>query len=176
MNALSHLRDVSRTRLSASPSSGYGDRVPAISTEGAALATLLKESRKRRGVSAEEVIDATSVSRATYFRWEAGEVSSPNLRQLREVLLFLRVPPALAGIALGLLTPEDLAIEPAEQFDPAVVEIGRILADDLLPASSRAALHHSLQAALNLWRAATSMPEPKEPRGADLVRRARTTR
>jgi hypothetical protein len=41
---------------------------------------------------------------------------------------------------------------------------------------AQAALRKVLHAALDVWRAAVNMPEPKEPRGADLVRRRSSLR
>jgi len=173
--ALSQVRDVSDRRQGDAASSSYGVGMRDATAESTAFATFLKEARKARGVSVDDVAEHTSVTRATYFRWEGGEVASPNLRQVREVCVFLQVPPARAGIALGLLTPEDITIQPAEPFDPVVVEIGRILAEEM-PVSERAALLKALDAALNLWRSVVSMQVPKEPSGTELGRRTRTIR
>lgn len=156
--------------------SSYGDGMrDDVSAEGAAFATLLRDARSNRGLTQDDVIRATSVSRSTYLRWESGGVERPELKQVRDVCVFLGIHPGYAAIALGLMTREELGLPP-EQFDPVVVEAGAILADDSQPASSRAALKHMLQAALGMWREATRMPEPKEPRGADLVRRRRPVR
>jgi transcriptional regulator with XRE-family HTH domain len=192
------IREVSLLRPLTSLISGYGVGMRDASPGSTAFATLLKEARKARGVGPLEVINATSVNKSTYFRWEAGEVASPNLLQVREVCLFLRIPPTLAGIALGLLTPEDLAA------DPVLVEIGTVLAGPL-PAASRTALRRALEdapvivqicqtmattmapnaraamaraldGALSMWQAAIAMEPPREPSGAELVRRARTAR
>lgn len=155
--------------------SSYGDGMrDDVSSEGAAFATLLREARKEQGLTQDDVIIATRISRSTYLRWEGGGVDRPDLKQVRDVCKFLGVNPGYAAIALGLMTREDLDLPP-EQFDPVVVEAGKILADDSHPAGSRAALRKMLHAALDLWREAAGMPEPKEPRGADLVRR-RTVR
>lgn len=144
---------------------GYG---PAMredaSREGAAFATLLRETRTERRLLQEDVIRGTSVSRSTYLRWEAGDVGRPEPKQVREVCLFLGINPRRAAVALGLCTNDELDLPPDEpKYEPVVVEIGQILADSSIPDAARAALRHALDAALNLWRMAVSMPEPKEP-------------
>ncbi|WP_231953636.1 helix-turn-helix transcriptional regulator [Actinoplanes derwentensis] len=146
-----------------------------VSAEGSAFATLLRDARRNRGETQDDVILATGVSRSTYLRWEAGGVDSPNLKQVRDVCRFLGIHPGHAGIALGLMSREDLGLSP-EPFDPVVVKAGTILADENQPARARAALRKALQAALDMWRAAADLPEPKEPRGADLMPRRRNIR
>ena len=143
-----------------------------VSAEGAAFATLLRDARKQRGLTQDDVIRDTNVSRSTYLRWEGGGAERPDLPSVRMVCVYLGIHPGFAAIALGLMTREELGLPPQEkQLDPVVVEIGTILADDGQTAGARAALRKMLHSALEIWRSAVNMPEPKEPRGEDLMRR-----
>ena len=142
------------------------------SSEGAAFAALLRAARTTKGLTQDDVIKSTSLSRSTYLRWEGGEAPRPDLKQVREVCLFLDINPREASVALGLCTNYELGLPPPEpEFDPVTLEIGRILADPSQPAASRAALTHALESALVLWRMAVAMPQPTEPRGSDLSAR-----
>ncbi|MBB4747772.1 helix-turn-helix domain-containing protein [Actinoplanes lobatus] len=143
-----------------------------VTPEGAAFAELLRSARKDAGLLQDDVIQRSGVSRSTYLRWEAGDGVRPDLRYVRKVCQVLGINPRRAAIALGLVTPADLDLAPDEsEYDPMVVEINRVLADASVPDAARAALRHTLDAAMNLWRTAVAMPEPHEPRGADLARR-----
>lgn len=165
-----------RHRGSVTGSYGFAMREDA-SPEGAAFATLLRESRAERGLLQEDVIRATSISRSTYLRWEAGGIDRPDPRQVREVCLVLGINPRRSAVALGLVTNDELGLPPDEpKYHPAVVQIGRILADPSVPEPARDALLHTLHAALNLWQMTVSMPVPHEPSGDALTKRRAKTR
>ena len=155
--------------------SGYGLGVRnEPGSKGMAFAALLRTARTERGLKQGDVIANTSVSRSTYLRWEAGDAQLPNIDQVRDVCLYLGIKTPAAAVALGLCTEEELGLPaPADepQFDPVAVEIGKILSDPSTSPAARAALKHSLDAALTLWRMAVAMPEPIEPSGRSLSRR-----
>lgn len=169
----SHGRDVSSVRHEPPLTSSYGLGVRNEPTsKGMAFATLLRTARTERGLTQGDVIANTSVSRSTYLRWESGDAQLPNIDQVRDVCLYLGIRPTVAAVALGLLTEEELGY----LFDPIVVEIGEILFDPSTSPAARAALRHSLDAALRLWRMAVAMPEPIEPSGESLRRRQQKAR
>lgn len=162
--------------------SGYGAHMRDMTGgTNAAFARLLHDARIAKGLRQEDVWGSCSVSRATYGRWERGEIDSPDPRDVREVCLFLGIDPRLAAVALGLVTMEEMS-RPLDGTDSdiatgeymAVAEAKRTVSDPTVPEAQRKALNHAVEAALNLWKSAVAMPEPKEPAGADLARR--TTR
>lgn len=157
-----------------SGTSGYGlDVRDAETPEGTAFADLLRAGRAAAtpALKQDDVINNTSVSRSTYLRWEGGDVSSrPDLKQVREVCLFIGINPTQAAVALGLCTADEINPSPSEpEFDPVALEIGRILADRSHP-ESHAALTRALESAVSLWRMAVAMPEPHEPGRSELTR------
>jgi transcriptional regulator with XRE-family HTH domain len=111
---------------------GYLDAVPNDAGErGTAFANLIREARRRLGLTQEQVIDGSGVSKTTLIRWEGGKAERPDPDQVRELCRFLGVDPAEAAIALGYLKREDLA--PVEvqgrALDPAILEVIDTLED-----------------------------------------------
>lgn len=173
----SHTRDVSPVKHEGIVNGGYGVAMrDDVNPEGAPFAELLRSARRDARLLQDDVISRSGVSRSTYLRWEAGDVGRPDLRSVRAVCLVLGVNPRRAAIALGLVTPAELDTADAGDYDPVVVEINRVLTNPDVPHASRAALRHALDAALNLWRTAVSMPEPHEPSGDELTTRRSTRR
>lgn len=166
--------NVSSLRHAGALSSGYGVAMREdVTSEGAPFADLLRGARRDAGLLQEDVIQRSGVSRSTYLRWEAGDVGRrPDLDGVRAVCRVLDVNPRSAAIALGLVTPSELGLTPdGSEYDPIIVEINLVLTDSTVPGPARAALRHTLAAALNLWRTAVAMPEPREPSRTDLTKR-----
>jgi transcriptional regulator with XRE-family HTH domain len=167
-----HGRDVSSMRRRGGDTSGYAGDVREDSTpEGVAFASLLRAARTDRQLLQDDVIRNTRLSRSTYLRWEAGGAQRPDFKQVRDVCVYLGIDPRRAAISLGLFTSEELDMAEDLRFDPLVIEVGRMLADESIPEQTRAALRHAIDAAVSLWFTAASMAAPVEPSGAELARR-----
>jgi len=111
---------------------GYLGAVPNDASErGAAFAKLLRDARKRAGLTQREVIEGSGISKTTYIRWEGGYAERPDPDQVRLVCKFLRIDPRQAAVALGYLTPEDITLggEPGRKLDPAILEVIEALED-----------------------------------------------
>ncbi|MEV6925492.1 helix-turn-helix transcriptional regulator [Dactylosporangium sp. NPDC051485] len=125
-----------------------------------AFADLLRAARAARGASQEQVIAQTGISRATYLRWEAGDVGRPEPAQVTAVCRFLGINPSHAALALGFGEAADYNVEPD---DDLVADIRRTLANTKISATGLAALRHALAGALEAWRMAMHSRAPHEP-------------
>jgi transcriptional regulator with XRE-family HTH domain len=68
-----------------------------------AFAVLIRETRKLRGWSQEELADRSGVSRPTLQRWENGQITEPAGSQVSRVSEALEIDPEDAYRALGWL-------------------------------------------------------------------------
>jgi transcriptional regulator with XRE-family HTH domain len=114
--------------------------VPADTNErGRAFAALIKDARRSRGLTQEQVFETGVVSKATIIRWESGKAERPDPDQVRALCRFLGVDPAEAAIALGYLTREELS--PPEQRgyagNPAIMRAIEALEDPLIPRAEK---------------------------------------
>jgi transcriptional regulator with XRE-family HTH domain len=142
---------------------------------GEEFGQLLREARVRQQLRQEDVWSPhTPVARATYRRWESGDVESPTLSDVRAVCLFLGINPARAAIALGLTTLGEVAElfsnGAGDGLDDIIWQIGDILRDPKTPLPQRKALRHAVHGAFGMWQSAVSMTEPQEPSGEELTR------
>jgi transcriptional regulator with XRE-family HTH domain len=122
-------------------------------TEGVTFGTLLKTTRKARGMTQDELIESSGVSRATILRWEKGarhQAIDPLL--VRQACRALDLDPREAAIALGLLTREELGLPPAAApVDVALEPAARLLADPQIPDAAKAQLRTVLESAVTFW-------------------------
>lgn len=124
--------------LSREPSSlvRYLAGVSPNDTPGIAFATLIRDARRRAGMTQEQLVYESGVSRATIKRWEGGDVGFPRPDQVRSVCHVLGIDPREAAIALGYITREEAGlppIPPPPQYTPTEAEILEILRDPRVP-------------------------------------------
>lgn len=102
-------------------------------TAAEAFAALIRDARRRRGMTQEDLHAASGVSRATLSRWERSLAESPDAEHVRAVCAILGIDPRQAALTLGYLGPED--VEPAANpaVDPLVQEALEILTDVTVP-------------------------------------------
>ena len=114
---------------------GYLGSVPHDASErGAAFAKLIRDARRRAGLTQREVVEGSGISKTTYVRWEGGYAERPDPDQVRQLCRFLRIDPRQAAVALGYLKPEDIAPgeESGRKLDPAILEVIEALEDPQL--------------------------------------------
>lgn len=114
---------------------GYLGAVPHDASErGAAFAKLIRDARRRAGLTQREVIEGSGISKTTYIRWEGGYAERPDPDQVRQMCQFLRIDPRQAAVALGYLKPEDITpgSESGRKLDPAILEVIEALEDPQL--------------------------------------------
>lgn len=109
-------------------SCGMPDATPAE-----AFAALIREGRRRRGMTQEELETASGVSRATLSRWERSLAESPDAEHVRAVCAILGIDPRQAALTLGYLGPEDIEPPTNPAVDPLVQEALDILTDVTVP-------------------------------------------
>lgn len=101
------------------------------------FATLIREGRKRKKWSQEDLEAESGVSRSTVSRWERGVSDRPEMEHVRAVCLALGIDPRRAGVALGLLTSEEVSPPGARPLDPEVAEVLDILQDPAVPVAEK---------------------------------------
>lgn len=146
--------------------STYGDPVAVEEEAGKRFAALLREYRLAAKLKQEDVAERSGVSLRTISRWEGGDLRRPELEDVKAVCRVIGLSTVLAGVALGLLAPEDVEHlpEPPPPPDPMQDEAIAILRDPEMPEETkRAALHY-----LRYLRAQTEREQPgtDEPRAA----------
>ncbi|MEU7980546.1 helix-turn-helix transcriptional regulator [Micromonospora sp. NPDC049081] len=76
---------------------------------GQAFAALIVAARRRHGLTQDDVIVRSKVSRSTLLRWEAGDATRPNPDHVRAVCNAVGVDQRDALMALGYLTTDEIA-------------------------------------------------------------------
>jgi len=102
---------------------------------GQAFAALMRDARKRAGLTQRQVIEQSGViAKTTLVRWESGDAERPDPDQVRALCRFYGINPGLAAIALGYLEPADLEVDlkPGRKLDPAILEVISALEDPRL--------------------------------------------
>ncbi len=131
-------RDVSGMMQTRATHGAYRVRVPQQpNPRGEAFGALVREARREAGMTQEELVDRSGVSRSTILRWESGDASRPDPDQVRALCLALGVDPRRAAVALGYLSPEDLDLPGGPTLDPKVAEAVRLLEDPRIPAAEK---------------------------------------
>jgi transcriptional regulator with XRE-family HTH domain len=106
---------------------------------GHAFAKLIRDARKAREMTQEQVIEGSGVSKTTLIRWESGRAERPDPEQVRMLCRFLGIDPRQAAVALGYLTAEDLG--PPEvadrKLDPSILEVIQVLEDPSVPEAEK---------------------------------------
>lgn len=112
--------------------SGYRDDVPNdVPERGRNFANLIREARRNKGMTQQQVIDGTGMSKTTIIRWESGNAERPDPDQVRTVCAFLDIDPRRAAVALGYLSPDELGSPDVagRTLDPAILEVIEALED-----------------------------------------------
>lgn len=136
-------RDVSGATQTTTLISTYRHRVPANDNpRGEAFANLIRDGRRAKGWTQDRLVEESGVSRSTVLRWEAGDASRPDPDQVRAVFLALGMDPRQAAVALGYLTPEEIAPPSGgtHALNEEEQEILAILRDPQVPSTEKAPL------------------------------------
>lgn len=91
------------------------------------FADLIRKARENRNWSQGDLEAESGVSRSTISRWERGLSDKPEPKHVRAVCRALGIDPRKAAVALGYLTPEEIAPATSRGLDPEVEEILAIL-------------------------------------------------
>lgn len=103
-------RDVSGATQTTRVINTYRHRVPSNDNpRGEAFANLIRDGRRAKGWTQDRLVEESGVSRSTVLRWEGGDASRPDPDQVRAVCIVLGIDPRRAAVALGYLTPEEIA-------------------------------------------------------------------
>ncbi len=102
-------------------------------TGGRAFATLIREARRAKGWTQEDLITQSGISRATILRWESGRVDFPRPDQVRAACQVLGIDPREVAVALGYVTRQEVDLPPPPQYTPTEAEILAILRDPSIP-------------------------------------------
>lgn len=135
--------DVPYTRQPITRRGDYRPPVPGPPTNnrGEVFAALIREGRRRLGLTQDALVERSGVSRSTILRWESGDASRPDSEQVRAVCQALGIDPRRAAVALGYLEPEDLnpPNEPREPLAPDLEEVVEMLQDPRIPTEQKTA-------------------------------------
>jgi transcriptional regulator with XRE-family HTH domain len=106
---------------------------------GRDFANLIRDARNALGLTQEDVIIASGVSKSTIIRWEGGRAERPDPDQVRALCRVLRIDPKRAAVALGYLHPDDLGdpVVPGRKLDPSILEVIEILEDPRVPSDEK---------------------------------------
>lgn len=101
----------------------------------------------------------------TYFRWESGDIASPNPAQVRRACLRLGLDPREAAVALGIVSRQELELPPAPPPMPREVRnILYLLRAPEVPDPAKKQLLHHLQGAVDFWAQQLGVRSLREPR------------
>jgi transcriptional regulator with XRE-family HTH domain len=136
--------------------------------EGASFATLLRETRKLRGMTQDELIDRSGVSRSTILRWEKGTPGSINVEQVRQLCTTLDLDPREAVVALGFVTREEMELPPRPLGLPSALQhVMSLLNDKNIPESAKTKLLDHLRSAVEFWYEQLGVRRPRREPSAD---------
>lgn len=98
------------------------------------FAQMIRDGRKARGWTQEDLIEASGVSPATVARYEGykpGSRPHPEPENVRKIFNALGVDPREAAVVLGYLTRDEIGLGPTPPrvFDASVEEVISILQD-----------------------------------------------
>lgn len=136
--------------------------------EGVTFATLLKQTRRLRGMTQDDLIEASGVSRSTVLRWEKGTPGTIDVEQVRKLCAALKLDAREAVVALGFVTREELGLPPAPPpMDPVLWAAAKMLANEDIPAAARGSLRQLIGHAVDFTYQSLGLrkptPPPKEP-------------
>jgi transcriptional regulator with XRE-family HTH domain len=100
---------------------------------GEDFAALIKEGRRRKRWSQDDLEAESGVSRSTLSRWERGLSDKPEPEHVRAVCLALGIDPRRAAVALGYLTAEEATSPLRPSLTPEIAEILEMLDSDDVP-------------------------------------------
>jgi len=106
-----------------------------VDTPGRRFAVLISDARSRAGMTQEQLVDVSGVTRQTIIRYESGRAVNPKPLDVRAVCLALGLHPREAAIALGYCTREEMGA--ATPSDPTTDEVTTILQDTRIPDTDR---------------------------------------
>lgn len=108
-----HTRPVSRLKQDKSHGRRYASPMAKKNLDQIGpFALLVRHARTQRGLTQEQLADASGVARSTIIRWETGQIVEPELHQLRAVADVLGILPEDAYRAVGWLPPQSDEIPP----------------------------------------------------------------
>ena len=115
-------------------------------TTPVSFSALIRDGRRRKGISQEELVKRSGVSRSTVSRWERGLADNPEPEQVRAVCRVLGVDPRAAAVALGYLTWDEIGGEPQKPaLDPVTEQVLQSLEDPGITDEDRHSLMRYLQ-------------------------------
>jgi transcriptional regulator with XRE-family HTH domain len=101
------------------------------------FAALIRDGRRRKGWSQDDLEAESGVSRSTLSRWERGISDRPEPPHVRAVCLALGIDPRRAAVALGYLTPEEVRPPAGRPLDPEIAEVLDLLQDPSVPVDEK---------------------------------------
>jgi transcriptional regulator with XRE-family HTH domain len=103
------------------------------------FARVVREARRQRGMSQQELAEAAKVSEPTIQRWENGRTGTPDPENARRAFQALALDPRLIPVLLGYVTAEEMGLPPEAPrvFTPTVEEVIAILDDPSVPAAAK---------------------------------------
>ncbi len=112
----------------------------------------IREGRRKKGLSQEELESQSAVSRSTLSRWERNQLADPPTPEhVRKVCAILGLDPIRAAVLLGYLKPEEVETT-RPHLPPDIEEMLAALQDPALSDQERAELRAYLKVRLNIAR------------------------
>jgi transcriptional regulator with XRE-family HTH domain len=137
-------------------------------TQSANFATLLRETRRLRGMTQDELIDRSGISRSTVLRWEKETPGSINVEQVRQLCATLDLDPREAVIALGFVTREEMGLPPRPLgLPPALQHAMSLLGDRNIPEGAKTKLLEHLRSAVEFWYEQLGVRRPRREPSAE---------
>jgi transcriptional regulator with XRE-family HTH domain len=101
---------------------------------------VIREARKQKRMSQQELADAAGVSEPTIQRWENGRTGTPDPENARRAFLALSLDPRLIPVILGYVTADEMGLPPEAPrvFAPTVERAIAILEDPTIPSAAKA--------------------------------------
>jgi transcriptional regulator with XRE-family HTH domain len=133
----------------------YRDHMSDLETDhGSTFGTLLRDARQTLGLTQDDVVAQSTVSRSTYLRWEKGVTTAPEPWLVRDVCQVLRLSPVDAAISLGYVTHEEVKHPPRDPvmpLEPVLAKLARVFADQNVPDRAKKNLRKGLTSLFEFW-------------------------
>jgi hypothetical protein len=127
------------------------------------FARWLRRARVEAGwgkLQAVEALAEVGIKERAYFRWESGEISKPDPRQVRKACLRLKLDTREAAIALGIVTRDELDLPAPAPMEPVLADAARMLASDDIPQPSKENLRFLIEKTIGFTYATLGLRQP----------------